>query len=164
MEAFPARKSLWNSLIGGNLRSRFSLMISSSSLTCGTGSWYSCDMPVKRTRLTGDLMLSFARAFRVRVGLTWILIFMDCVCERLKISPEGCLTLVGLPRLELPVLHAEDELEEDTEDTPAGETVYRKCPFVCCSQFKNIILPLIIRNTVRSVDRNIISIGILFSL
>lgn len=43
---------------------------------------------------------------------------MDCVCERLRVAPEGCLTLVGFPRLELPVLLAEDELEEDTEDTP----------------------------------------------
>lgn len=43
---------------------------------------------------------------------------MDCVCERLKVAPEGCLTLKGFPRLELPVLPAEDELEEDTEDTP----------------------------------------------
>lgn len=46
---------------------------------------------------------------------------MDCVCERLRVAPEGCLTLVGFPRLELPVLLAEDELEEDTEDTPEIE-------------------------------------------
>lgn len=43
---------------------------------------------------------------------------MDCVCERLNVAPEGCLTLMGFLRLELPVLLAEDELEEDTEDTP----------------------------------------------
>ena len=56
--------------------------------------------------------------FFLHVKPTWILIFMDCVCERLRVAPEGCLTLVGFPRLELPVLLAEDELVEDTEDTP----------------------------------------------
>lgn len=50
--------------------------------------------------------------------LTWIRIFIDCVWERLKLAPVGCRTLVGFPRAELPVLCADEEVAEETEDTP----------------------------------------------
>lgn len=36
-------------------------------------------------------------------------------------APVGCRTLVGLPRTELPVLCADEEVAEETEDTPEME-------------------------------------------
>lgn len=36
-------------------------------------------------------------------------------------APIGCRTLVGLPREELPVLCADEEVAEETEDTPEME-------------------------------------------
>lgn len=52
--------------------------------------------------------------------LTWIRIFIDCVWERLRVAPIGCRTLVDLPRVELPVLLADEEVAEETEDTPVS--------------------------------------------
>lgn len=41
-------------------------------------------------------------------------------------APVGCRTLVCLPRAELPVLLADEEVAEETEDTPAGANVNAK--------------------------------------
>lgn len=49
VDALPTRYSLWNSLMGGNLRSRLSRRISSSSWPCVTGSWYSCQFSHQST-------------------------------------------------------------------------------------------------------------------
>lgn len=67
-----------------------------------------------RVKIWSELYVEYYDAL-----LTWIRIFIDCVWERLRVAPVGCRTLVGLPREELPVLFADEEVAEETEDTPA---------------------------------------------